>query len=168
MLLAGLFLAAVPLVSPFASTQTLEGDWEYVTEGSADIAATIEGTVSKMAFFKRPIARTRLKKTNAAYRRITIQRAADQIVIRFDGAKPVPMPASGDRVKWAREDGETFDVSGKWHDSSVIQSFAAPDGERLNTFRLVGDGDALSLEVKLISEQLPGPVTYMLMYRRAR
>ena len=161
--LAGLSLAATAVSAP-----TLQGEWEFTPEGSSDINDAIEGAVAKMNFIKRPIARSRLKKTNAAYRKISILRTAESIVVGFDGGKPVHMPASGATVKWKREDGETFDVSGTWQDARVTQKFVAEDGSRQNVFRLNETGDAVTLEVTLTSDQLPTPLTYALSYRRAR
>jgi len=165
---AGALIACLWLSTATISAATLEGEWEFVAAGSSDIAAAIETAVARMNFIKRPIARSRLKKTNAAYRRVSIQRTTDHIVIGFDGGKPVQMPSNGTTAKWTREDGETFDVAGTWQDARVTQKFVAEDGARANVFQLNEDGRELRLEVTLTSDQLPAPLTYSLVYRRAR
>jgi hypothetical protein len=167
LLIAGAFCAALSFTID-ASAQTLDGGYQFVAEGSADITAAIEGSVGKMNFIKRPIARSRLKKANPAYRTITIKRAADQILVALDGGTPVQMPASGAIVKWKRDDGEVVDVSGQWQASTLTQKFTAEDGARLNVFRLSADGQTLTLDVKLTSDQLPAPLTYSLAYRRTQ
>lgn len=164
---AGL-LAVLALAASAMSGPTLEGEWELVAAESGDIAVAIDSAIAKMNFVKRPIARSRLKKTNPAYRTISLSRTTDQLVISFDGGKPVQMPANGTAVKWKREDGETFDVAGTWETARVTQQFVAGDGKRSNVFRLSPDGGKLRLDVELTSDQLPAPVTYSLVYRRTR
>jgi hypothetical protein len=151
-----------------ASASTPDGEWELVPAESADIPAAIEAAVAKMNFVKRPIARSRLKKTNPAYRKIVLSRTADHIAVKFDAGKPVQMPADGTAAKWTRDDGETFDVSGSWQDARVTQQFVAEDGKRSNVFRLSADGSKLTLDVELTSDQLAAPVRYTLAYRRVR
>lgn len=161
-------LGTVPSAAAAAMDQTLEGDWEYVAAESSNITAVVEQAVSGMNFIVRPIARSRLRKTNEVYRTIKIDHTADQISVRFDAGKAVLMPTNGSTVPWTRDDGETFQVSGAWERAKLTQMFAAADGQRLNTFRMSDAGDALMLEVKLTSEQLTAPLVYTLVYRRLR
>lgn len=163
-------LALALAISPVAlcdPSETLVGTWQFVADGSDDIAAAIEGSVAKMNFIKRPIARSRLKKTNSTYRTIRIERQPDLILVAFDAGKPVGMPIDGTKVKWQRDDGEKFDVSGQWQESMLKQAFVAEDGERRNEFRLSEDGSTLTLAVTLTSGQLLAPVKYTLAYKRA-
>jgi len=139
----------------------------FVNDGQSNdvIYKAIETAVAKMNFIKRPIARGRLKKTNPLYQRIEISHDANQIAVRFDARTPVLMPADGTSAKWTRDDGERFDVTGKLQTETLVQTFTAEDGQRVNTFSVGADGK-LTLQVTLTSLQLPAPVSYQLAYRR--
>jgi hypothetical protein len=81
--------------------------------------------------------------------------------------KAIVVPASGAAVKWTREDGETFDVSGKVAGSTLTQTFVAEDGKRVNVYTLSPDGKTLTMNVTVTSPRLPKPLNYKLVYRRA-
>jgi hypothetical protein len=155
-------------LAPFnaSAQEALEGTYTFVADSSANIDAAIDTAVTDMNFIKRPIARSRLKKTNPIYRRIVISRAPREIWVEFRSGAPVVTPADGSAVKWTRDDGEVFDVSSSWEGSTLTQRFKAEDGERVNVFRLNPDGRTLTLDVTVSSEQLPKPMTYSLVYRR--
>jgi hypothetical protein len=146
---------------------SLEGMYAFAAEGSGDVQGAIDATVAKMSFIKRPIARSRLKKTNPIYKTVAISRSGNEITVDFNGGTLVTMPADGSSTRWKRDDGEVFEVSARWQGSTLTQSFKAEDGERLNTYHLNTDGRTLTLDVKISSEQLPAPLTYSLSYRRA-
>jgi hypothetical protein len=139
----------------------------FVNEAQSNdvIGKAIETVVAKMNFIKRPIARGRLKKTNPLYQHIEISRNASTIEVRFDAGKPVLLPQDGSVARWTRDDGEQFDVTGKLQGETLVQTFAAEDGQRVNTFSVGADGK-LMLQVTLTSPQLPEPVRYQLAYRR--
>lgn len=149
-----------------AQEETLEGVFVNDGQTSEIIESAIETGIAKMNFITRPIARSRLKKTNPSYQRIDISRTADQISVQFDNGKPVLMPADGRSAKWTRADGEVFDVSGNWQGSQLVQTFAAGDGQRINTFSLAPDGK-LTMQVTLSSTQLPAAVKYTLTFKRS-
>jgi hypothetical protein len=119
-----------------------------------------------MSFVTRPIARSRLKKTNTAYRRIDIVRTRDAISVAFDGQAPIAAPADGRPVKWTRSDGEVFDVSVSVRDDALVQTFKAEDGQRVNSFTANAAGQ-LTMEATITSPQLEKPVIYTLLYERA-
>ena len=146
--------------------QPVQGTFESANAGRDEIDKAIEAGIAKMNFIARPIARSRLKKTNPLYERIFIAHDGAQISVRYDQGKPVVMPADGTAVKWTRDDGEVFDVSAKSGDAQLQQTFKAEDGQRVNEFSLAPDG-VLTLKVTLTSPQLPAPVTYTLLYRRS-
>ena len=94
-----------------AERAALQGTFSNEQQNLEPITTAIETAVAKMNFIKRPIARSRLKKTNEAHRRVDIALGDTQISVAFDGHKPVQMPADGTTIKWTRDDGETFDVT---------------------------------------------------------
>jgi hypothetical protein len=141
------------------------GVFENRSQSSDGIEAAIETAVAKMSFIKRPIARSRLKKTNEPHKKIVITQQADVISVAFDDRKPVQMPADGRPIKWTRDDGEVFDVSVEVTDEGLVQTFKAEDGQRVNTFS-ANDAGQMTMEARLTSPQLTTPVIYTLLYHR--
>ena len=161
-----LFIASMVTASlAWAQSPGLEGTFVSKASGQAVIDAAIDAGVAKMNFIKRPIARNRLKSTNIAYGRVTIQRSPETISVQFDANAPVVMPLDGTAVKWTRADGEVFDVEAQWHDGRLVQTFKSEDGQRVNTFT-IADADTLVLDVAVSSPQLPAPVKYQLQFAR--
>jgi hypothetical protein len=143
---------------------TLAGTYKYVPEQSADISQAIDATVETMNFIKRPIARSRLKKTNAPYRTIRIRIDTADAEITYDDREPMRMPIDGRPIKWTREDGEVFDVSAKVDGAQLVQTYKAEDGMRVNSFEVDSNG-SLHLRVEVSSPQLPKPMKYELVYQ---
>ena len=135
-------------------------------QSDAGIQKAIEAAVADMNFLTRPIARSRLKKTNSMAKRIVISRQGETISVRFDERKPAEMPADGSAVKWTGEDGEQFDVFARTDDGRLVQTFKAEDGQRVNAFT-AEDAQRLTLEVQVTSPRLPKPLTYAVRYKRA-
>ena len=149
-----------------ADNPALQGTFLNEQQSARTIETAIEATVAKMNFIKRPIARSRLKKTNEAHRRVEIRIGRGEISVAFDGRKPVQMPADGSTIRWTREDGETFDVNAAWDGDRLVQTFKAEDGTRANAFSVSADG-RLTLQVTLTSPQLDQPLVYALTFSRA-
>jgi len=147
---------------------TIEGVYVFDAAASENVKAAIDAVTSKMNFIKKPIARSRLTKTNPAYQRISISREDNEIVVVLDARKPIRMPADGAVIKWTREDGEKFDLNADWKNTQLIQTYVAEDGKRVNEFNLSADGNAMTLTVTVSSEQLPLPMRYKLGYARAK
>jgi hypothetical protein len=135
-------------------------------QSDAGILKAIEAATADMNFITRPIARSRLKKTNSLAHRIAITRQAETITVRFDERKPAQMPADGSVVKWTGEDGEQFDVFARVDNARLVQTFKAEDGQRVNAFS-TEDAQRLTLEVQVTSPRLPKPLTYTVHYKRA-
>lgn len=155
-----------------ASSQTLaekpeiDGHYVYMPERSASVSDAVEKTVQEVNFVIRPIARSRLNKTNRPYQNITLATAPDTFSITTDKRAPIVMPADGKPVKWKREDGETMDVSMQWQGAALQETFAADDGKRVNLYELSPDGRELRMRVTVSSKRLPRPLVYTLVYQR--
>jgi hypothetical protein len=149
------------LAAPLAAQPV--GAWKLATQ--PDLPRIIEEATAKMNFLVRPIARGRLKKTNAAYQHITIASTPAEITIKYDDREPQHMPASGQPVSWKREDGEVFKLSARTEHGDLIQTYKAEDGERVNQFHLDPGSGVLSLLVTVTSHKLPSPVIYTLTYK---
>jgi hypothetical protein len=159
-------VALAPASDALADNPALPGVYVNAQQDGAAIGTAIDTAIEKMNFIKRPIARSRLKKTNAAHQRVTIALTAQEVSVAFDDRQPVRMPADGSAAKWTREDGEVFDVAARWTNDRLVQSFKAPDGERTNTFILGPDGRALEVQVEVMSPQLSEPLRYALKFER--
>ncbi|HWS72679.1 MAG TPA: hypothetical protein VN605_11220 [Thermoanaerobaculia bacterium] len=161
-------LLLLTLIAPvtFAADEPLAGHYRLDAKASDNVGAAIESQTASMNFITRPIARGRLKKTNPAYETIGIAFPTNNISVALDQRKPIVFPASGTAVKWTREDGEKFDLSGHVTNGVLTQTFVAEDGRRTNTYTLSPDGKMMTLNVKVESPRLPKPVTYKLVYHR--
>ena len=160
-----LALIASLAAAAHADAPSLQGTFLNEQQSAKTIETAIEAAVAKMNFIKRPIARSRLKKTNEAHRRLEIGIGRSEINVAFDGHKPVQMPADGSTIRWTREDGETFDVNAAWDGDRLVQTFKAEDGTRANAFSVSADG-RLTLQVTLTSPQLDQPLVYTLTFSR--
>jgi hypothetical protein len=165
-----LFLALFGLVLPAAASaqeSSMRGTFTLNRQRSDDINRAIETAVARMSFVTRPIARGRLRRTNAAYEQVVVAFTPAQVSTRFDARAPVESPANGQPVKWRREDGETFDLTTEWQNGRLVQTFRADDGSRVNTYSVSADGQTLTMHVTLRSPRLPAPVEYDLVFNRA-
>ena len=162
--------AALLLLGLSTATRAEESSWVGVfvndEQSDAGIQKAIEAATADMNFITRPIARSRLKKTNTMAHRIAITRQAETVTVRFDERKPAEMPADGNVVKWTGEDGEQFDVFARTDNGRLVQTFKAEDGQRVNSFT-AEDAQRLTLEVQVTSPRLPKPLTYTVHYKRA-
>ncbi len=154
---------AVPAAAQSAG---LQGTFVYTPQGSDNIEQAIRNGTARMSFIARPIARSRLKKTNLPYQLIHIAHTPTQVFITRDNHAPIITPADGKTVKWKREDGEVFDVNTVWEQGNLKQTFIAPDGSRENLLALSPDGEMLVMRVTIRSPRLPAPIVYKLDYKR--
>jgi hypothetical protein len=164
--LALLIETLAPGVGMSAQPPKLSGTFRLVAEQSDDINRAIEGAVARMSFVVRPFARSRLRTINTSYPRLVIESTADAIVIVADPRAPVRTPANGAPIRWRREDGETFNVSGEWEGSVFQQTFVSGTGHRVNRYIVSPDGETLTVQVEITGGGLKGPMTYHLVYRR--
>ena len=162
----GLTLLAAAGVAAATQNAALTGRYTYVEAESDAIKPAIEQAVAKMNFITRPIARGRLTRTNEPYRSLSIQQSAGQVTIVRDAMAPIVAPADGNPIKWTREDGEVLDLTTRWVDETLEQTFIAEDGQRKNVFALSPDGGTLEMQVTVTSPRLAAPLTYTLRYRR--
>jgi hypothetical protein len=158
-LLLALVLTALPLAAqapgPF-------GAWTLAS--APDLAKAIDGAVAPLNFMIRPIARSRLTKTNSIFHTVRLERDPAGFAIRFDQREPEHMPADGTAVPWTREDGEKFLISAHLEQDDLVQTYQAEDGQRTNVFHLEPGRRTLTLEVTVSSPRLPAPLRYNVSY----
>ena len=144
----------------------LRGTYSLDRSASDDVDEAIEETVAKLSFFTRSFARERLRKLNQPYQTLTVGYTAQEVSITVDEAPPIRTPLNGTAVKWSQPDGDNFEVTAGWENGSIVQTFEAADGRRVNVYTLEPDGNTLRLDVTLISPQLAAPLRYKLLYKR--
>ena len=157
-------LALLISAATVIAAEPRSGHYALDRGSSDDVDQAIERTVKKMNFITRPIARSRLKKTNPAYSSITLNFTSSNAHITAGPGPEVVLPNSGAAVKWRRSDGETFTVTGKPQGGTYVETFAADDGRRTNTFSW-DDAGRLTMNVTVTSPRLPAPLKYKLVYR---
>ncbi len=166
-LLLALAALALPLAGASAQEPNLRGTYTLDRARSDDVNRAIETAVARMSFVTRPIARGRLRRTNQPYQRIVINFTPAEVTTTIDTRRPITSPASGQAVKWTREDGEVLDLSTEWENGQLVQTFRAEDGTRANTYSISSDGRVLTMNVTITSPRLPQPLRYKLVYNRA-
>ncbi len=160
-------LQGAPAQEPVAQAPGLQGTFVLEGEAQATVVAAITSGTAKMNFIKRPIARSRLKKTNLPpYAWVKIEHTPAEVSIEMDGRKPIVTPADGKTIKWTREDGEVFDVNTVWEEGKLRETFVAGDGSRENLFEPGPDGQTMTMQVTIRSPQLKQPIVYKLDYRK--
>jgi hypothetical protein len=165
-----MFLGAVSFGHRAAGAQERSIQGVFVNQSKSDeaIRIAIDAAVKDFNFIARPIARSRLKKTNPLITRIEIAHTGNAVSIQLDKSKPTVTEPGKPPIKWTRDDGEEFDVSTDWKAGTLQQSFVAPDGTRTNRFSISPDGSILTVDVTLTSPQLKAPVNYRLVFARER
>jgi hypothetical protein len=155
-----LILCTAPLL---AADPVPFGGWTLAA--APDLRQVIAAATAPLNFLVRPIARSRLAKTNEAYRTLTLVRGERTFSVQFDQRPALVMPADGSAVAWTREDGETFRIAARMEQDALVQTFQAADGTRTNVFRPDPATGGLSLAVRITSPRLPAPLVYTLDYR---
>ena len=160
-------LQGAPVQEPVPQAPGLQGTFTLEGQARETVVKAITSGTANMNFIKRPIARSRLKKTNLPpYAWVKIEHTPQQVSIEMDGRKPIVTPADGKSIKWTREDGEVFDVNTVWDEGKLRETFVAGDGSRENLFEPSADGNAMTMQVTIRSPQLKQPIVYKLDYRR--
>ena len=157
--------AAAPVVNQSAA---LQGTFTILPGAEEAVVNAITSGTARMNFIKRPIARSRLKKTNLPpYQVVRISHTPAEVSIDMDGRAPILTPADGKTIKWKRpEDGEILDVNTVWESGALKETFVAGDGSRENLFSISPDSQILTMQVTIRSPQLGTPIVYKLEYRR--
>ena len=157
-----------PLVRDVAAQPPdVQGSYLLDARASDDVRKAIDEVVAEMGGLRAPFARLRLRDLNQPPQRIDVASTESEVSITTDGKDVIRTPVDGQPVPWKREDGEEFTIRTRWDGRTLKRTFQAPDGERANTYEFSPDGATLTMRVVLTSPQLPGPLAYTLVYRRA-
>ena len=166
LLAAACLLAAVPAVA-HAQAGAIAGTFTLDRAASDNVDRAIARAVKDMNFITKPIARGRLQKTNQPYQQVTIATEGANTVVTIDKQPPRQAPSNGTAVDWTRADGEKFKLTMTWDGGSLVESFKAEDGQRVNAYTLSPDGSTLTMNVTITSPRLSKPLTYKLAFRKA-
>jgi len=161
-----LVLSLAPL-SVTAQPPKLEGSYLLDARASDDVHKAIDEAVAEMSGLRRPFARLRLREVNQPPQRIDVVITGTEASITTDERDVIRTPTDGKPVAWKKDDGEEFTIRTTWDTRTLRRTFHAGDGERANTYEFSPDGSTLTMRVVLTSPQLPAPLTYALVYRRA-
>lgn len=167
MLPCSLVLLALISVSVKAQTPSLQGTYTLDTAASDDVDKAIDAAVKEVSFLVRGTARSRLRKINVSYKRISISLTETDVSIAVDQLQPLRTPLNGAPVDWTREDGDKLKVSTVWEGVKLKRTFKADGGERINTYSLSADGKTLTMHVSVTSTHFKQPLTYKLVYQRS-
>jgi len=169
------FLAAVlaavliaGIVRPAAAqTPNLQGVYTLDPSTAGGVQQAIKNVTSQMGFFKQGIAQKRLTASNQPPPTLTITQTATDITIQGAAGPAIRTSMNGTPVAVTGQDGTQAQVSSIWQGSTLQRTFTAQDGVRTNTYSLDPSGKTLTVGVQLTSPELPQPLTYQLLYRRA-
>ena len=163
--------AVAPAVQPggaYAPGDSLAGRWALDRAASGDVRRAIDSATSRMSFFIRPIARSRLRSANEVHQSLIVTITPTQVQTQVDRSAPIASPANGTPVTWVRDNGDVFQLHTVVSGERLVQTFVGRDGSsRENVFVPGPDGHTLNVAVTVAHPRLPMPVTYRLVYRRA-
>jgi hypothetical protein len=159
-------LAPPLVVDATAQKPDVQGRYILDARASDDVHKAIDELIAEMSGLRQPFARLRLRKLNQPPQRIDVAFPGADVSITTDGRDVVQTPADGRPVQWKKDDGEEFTIRTMWENRTLKRTFHAEDGERANTYDFGTDGSTLTMTVVLTNPQLPGPLTYKLVYRR--
>jgi len=129
------------------------------------VEQAIEKGTSSMGALRRSVARSRLKKTNLAYKTVRISPSGNELVTDFDGRK-YKAPTDGSSEKGKDPQGKAVTVSYQAAGTTLKSRFVAEDGEKKIDFERTPDGQSLIMHVTVLSKKLPAPIKYSVRYNK--
>jgi hypothetical protein len=156
---------AVVITAPAIEKMTFVLDGDAKPQQKA-LEAAIEDTIDDMNFITRPIARGKLQKSNAIFKKITLVVAEDTVEIQLDSRKSMRTKSDGkDVTKWKRDDGDEFKVTQKREANHITQVYRGEDGSKVVDYNLSSDHKKMTIIIQVKSDKLPKPLTYTLRYK---
>lgn len=148
-----------------AGLPDLEGKWVRIPEKSGDVPKAIEACIAPLNFAFRPIARSRLTKTNKVPQRLEIRSAAGSLGVVYTPGKEWASPADGRALPVSGDEGKAK-LSTRMVGNALVQHFEGEDGAKTNRFTVSPDGKELTMETKATSPRLPDPLVYRNVFRK--
>lgn len=164
MILPGVWLFLL-LGAPPESLNSYVGRYILVPAESSDLNQVIDQTAASLNFLVRPIARSRLRKTQIAFPSIRISRDQGEFRIAHELGTDVGHRAIEEPVRAMSPDGKEVTVR-LIPGPPLAQTYESDEGVRTNRYLLSADKARLTVEVQIVSPRLKKPVEYRLSYRR--
>lgn len=156
---AAILISSSSLASP--AQGVVSGSYVLDRERSDDAFEAIESAIAGLSNAKRPLARTRLRKSIATDR-IRISSSGSRFSIKYDAKTPIDVWIGGEPIKWKLVEGLVFYVSAKANGEAISLTFHGDDSERTTVYRSVGQH--LVEETTIISPLLSTSISYKLVY----
>ena len=161
---AALLVAGTPSqTGPRPSPRIAPPTGTFILKSAAPLPEGIAQVTEGMPFLLQGLARQRLTDVNPTYRKVSLERKGEEVVIQFDGRAPMVLPLNR-TLPWTREDGQTYFVRVEEKQSRLVQTYQAQDGQRTNEF--IPDADGLVLQVTVQSPKLARTLKYRLVYAK--
>jgi hypothetical protein len=154
-----LLLAGFPVLDSYA------GSYRAIPQECDQIRPVVERVVSRMNFLIRPIARSRLMKTQIVFPVITVTSTRSEFRIRHENGTDVPHSDVRSGVKAKAPDGTDITVR-LTPGPPLTETYESADGKRENTYVLSPDGSKLTVQVRVTSPRLPDEIRYRIVYQR--
>ena len=155
------------LAFTLAGLEPYHGQYLLVAPESDNLPEIIERTVRQFNFLIRPIARSRLQRTNVAFPAISFERPGDSgFRIAHVNGTAVLHRVAGEEVSGQSPDGSGIRVRLN-AGPPLREVYQSDEGRRENTYELVDGGRRLLLHVVITSPRLREPIKYRLVYKRA-
>ena len=141
------------------------GEYSLIASESDDMRKVIEETAARLNVLFRPIARSRLRKTQIAFPSVRISRNGEEFRISHQLGTDAVHRSVEDPVQSVSPDGAKI-VIRLIPGPPMTQTYESGEGLRTNRYVLSPDGSKLTIHVRVTSPRLPQPIEYKLTYRR--
>ncbi|MBV9940091.1 MAG: hypothetical protein JO150_16420 [Acidobacteriaceae bacterium] len=154
--------------APFHVSQVdqFAGRYVLLRDPSEDLKQAINRATSTVSFVRRAMVRWQLRQRAVAYSSFVMGRAGESLRTILADKGSLSLPLSGSPVLWKAPFGEIVRAHLQLG-TELVEVFEAKRGRCESHFQLSPDRQVLVVEIRMISEELPEPVEYRLVYRRA-
>ncbi|HJL14516.1 MAG TPA: hypothetical protein RMH99_02600 [Sandaracinaceae bacterium LLY-WYZ-13_1] len=166
--LAATALAPSPGRGQAGSLERFDGTWT-LTSGRRALDDAIDRVADRMNVFIREIARGEMHRRLSAERRVRlVVHDEEHVSLGFDDWGPVRLRLDGPARSVRGPEGDGIRLSMHLARGRLIAHQDADQGDRTSVFAVSGDGEHLSMGVRIGADQLPADIRYRLRYRRTR
>ncbi|MFL6464158.1 MAG: hypothetical protein ACJ73N_07090 [Bryobacteraceae bacterium] len=142
------------------------GRYVLIRDQSEDLKQAINRATDAMNFLRRLTARRQLREKVVLYPAFAMGRSGEIFRTSLAGKTILSLPLSGATVLWKAPFGETVQARLQ-PGPELLEIFEMKRAHCEHLFRLSPDSRVLTVDVRITSDELPKPVEYQLIYRRA-
>lgn len=150
----------------FSQIDQFAGRYVLLRDPSEDLKQAIDRATSTVSFVRRTIMRRQLRQRAVAYSSFVMGRAGESLRTTLADKGTLSLPLSGSPILWKAPFGEVVQAHLQLG-PELVEVFEAKRGRCESHFQLSSDHRILVVDIRMISEELPRPVEYRLVYRRA-